>query len=61
MEDYYSNFMTADGDTSLLKENQFCILKKGKFDCLVCEMLLIKQGNPSLNTQADSIRAKLFV
>ena len=31
------HFSTAHGDTSLLKESQFCILKKyqGKFDCLV--------------------------
>ena len=29
-------------------------------DCLVYEMLFIKERNPSLNTQADSIRAKLF-
>ena len=28
---------------------------------LVYEMLFIKEGNPSLNTQIDSIRAKLFV
>ena len=31
-----------------------------KFDCLVYEMLYIKDIKPSLNTQADSIRAKLF-
>ena len=57
------DFMTALGETSLLKEYQFCILKKGygKFDCLVCEMVLIKQGNPSFYTQTDSIRAKPFV
>ena len=33
---------------------------KSKFDCLVYEMLYIKDIKPSLNTQADSIRAKLF-
>ena len=57
------HFSTALGDTSLLKESQFCILKKcqGKFDCLDYEMLFIKERNPSLNTQTDSIRAKLFV
>ena len=57
------HFSTAHGDTSLLKESQFRILKKcqGKFDCLVYEMLFIKERNPSLNTQTDSIRAKLFV
>ena len=57
------HFSTVHGDTSLLKESQFRILKKcqGKFDCLVYEMLFIKERNPSLNTQTDSIRAKLFV
>ena len=57
------HFSTAHGDTSLLKESQFRILKKcqGKFDCLIYEMLFIKKRNPSLSTQTDSIRAKLFV
>ena len=38
------------------------VLKKynSKFDCLVYEMLHIKDIRPSLNTQADSIRAKFF-
>ena len=57
------HFSTAHGDTSLLKESQFRILKKcqGKFDCLVYGMLFIKERNPSLNMQTDSIHAKLFV
>ncbi|XP_078366236.1 uncharacterized protein LOC144650432 [Oculina patagonica] len=40
----------------------FRVLKKcrSKFDCLVYEMLFIRDINPSLNTQSDSIRAKLF-
>ena len=40
----------------------FKVLKKcnRKFDCLVYEMLYIKDIKPSLNTQSDSIRAKLF-
>ena len=40
----------------------FKVLKKcrGKLDCLIFEMLLIKNKRPKLNTQADSIRAKLF-
>ena len=40
----------------------FQVLKKcmNKFDCLVNEMLYIKQLTPSLNVQADSIRAKVF-
>ena len=51
------HFSTAHGDTSLLKESQFRILKtcQGKFDCLVYEMLFIEKRNPSLNTQTDSV------
>ena len=39
------------------------LLKKcnGKLDCLIYEMLFIKEKKPSLNTQSDSILAKLFV
>ena len=46
-----------------LNENQFRILRKcrSKFECLVYEMLFIKERNPRLNTQSDSIREKLFV
>ncbi|RMX44117.1 hypothetical protein pdam_00002454, partial [Pocillopora damicornis] len=59
----HKSFAIARGDTNLLKESQFRILKKcqGKFDCLIFEMLFIKQRNPSLNMQTDSIRAKPFV
>ena len=32
-----------------------------KFDCLINEMLLIKQLRPCLNVQSDSVRAKVFV
>ena len=41
----------------------FRVLKKGedKFDCLVNEMLYIKQLRLPLNKQMDSIRAKVFV
>ena len=41
----------------------FKVIKKcrNKFDCLVNEMLYIKQLTPSLNVQTDSIRAKVFV
>ena len=47
---------------SALEDEQFSILKKcrSKFDCLVFEMLFIKELSPVLNTQKDSIRAKLF-
>ena len=43
-------------------EHLFKVLRKrnSKFDCLVYEMLYIKDIKPSLNTQAYSIRAKLF-
>ena len=40
----------------------FKVLKKcqNKFDCLVNEMLLIKQLRPCLNVKSDSIRAKVY-
>ena len=43
--------------------NNFSVLKKcnGKLDCLIYEMLFIKKKRPYLNTQSDSIRAKLFI
>ena len=55
--------MTAHGVTNLLKESQFLILKKcqGNFDCIVYEMLFIKQRNPSLNTQTDSIEGQKII
>ena len=42
--------------------NMFHFLKKcsGKFDCLLCEMFLIREHKPCLNIQSDSIKAKLF-
>ena len=45
-----------------LVDKQFSVLKKcrSKFDCLIFEMLFIKELNPELNTQKDSICAKLF-
>ena len=44
-------------------DRHFSVLKKcmNKFDCLVHEMLLIRELTPSLNVQSDSIQAKLFV
>ena len=33
----------------------------GKFDCLIYEMLFIKEYNPGLNPQTDFTCAKLFV
>ena len=43
-------------------EHLFKVLRKcnNKFDCLVYKMLYIKDIKPSLNTQVDSIRTKLF-
>ena len=57
------HFLEAHGNNNLLKENQFTVLRRcqGKFDCLVFEMLFIKNLKPNLNIQTDSIRAKLFV
>ena len=48
-------------DTSSLSSSYFSILKKcqTKFHCLLYEMFFIKEFKPSLNTQEDSIRAKL--
>ena len=57
------HFVNTHGNinTSTL-DSQFSILKKchTKFDCLLYEMFFIKELKPSLNTQGDSIRAKLF-
>ena len=57
------HFLEAQGNNNFLKENQPTGLRKcqNKFDCLVFEMLFIKNLKPNLNTQTDSIRAKLFV
>ena len=43
-------------------DHLFKVLKKcrSKFDCLIYEMLFIKDIKPSLNTKSDSICAKLF-
>ena len=43
-------------------ESKFRTIKnsQGKVDCLVYEMLFIKERIPSLNTQTDFIHAKLF-
>ena len=40
----------------------FSLLKKwnGKLDSLIYEVLFIQENKPRLNTQSDSIRAKLF-
>ena len=57
------HFRDAHGltPTNYLIKN-FKVLKKcrSKLDCLIYEMLWIKNKGPKLNTQTDSIRAKLF-
>ena len=55
------HFHEPHGRSDLLNESHFKILRKcrGKFDCLVFEMLYIKKFKPNLNVQTDSIRAKL--
>ena len=42
---------------------RFDVLKKckNKFDCLVHEMLFIRELKPTLNVQSDSIRVKVFL
>ncbi|XP_031563829.1 uncharacterized protein LOC116299330 [Actinia tenebrosa] len=44
-------------------KQSFKIIKrcKGKFDCLLYEMPFIRDRLPTLNTQSDSIRSKVFV
>ena len=57
------HLLEAHSDKNLLNEGQFRVLKKchEKFDCLVYEMLFIKELKPILNTQSDSISSNLFV
>ena len=53
---------TQHGNNRTKTDHLLKVLRKcnSKLDCLVYEMLYIKDIKPSLNTQADSIRAKLF-
>ena len=62
---YTSKHLKDDHDLKTIGDltNSFSVLKKcnEKLDCLIYEMLLfIKKKRPCLNTQLDSIRAKLF-
>ena len=43
-------------------QEQFTIVKKcrGKFECLIYEILFIQEMKPELNTQSDSIKANLI-
>ena len=36
------------------------VCNRSKFECLLFEMLFIRDIRPSMNKQSDSIRAKLF-
>ena len=47
----------------ILNTDHFKILKRchSKFDCLLYEMLFIRNLKPPLNVQSDSIKAKLFI
>ena len=51
------------GEDASRIEGCFTILRKcqGKYECLLFEMLYIKELKPSLNVQSDSIRSKLYV
>ncbi|PFX13326.1 hypothetical protein AWC38_SpisGene22596 [Stylophora pistillata] len=53
----------AHGVASAGLGKMFSVLKKcrGKMDCLIHEMLFIREQKPKLNTQSDSIRAKVFI
>ena len=57
---YYMTFFLLDKLANF--DHLFKVLKKckSKFDCLLYEMLYIRDIKPNLNTQRDSIRAKLF-
>ena len=52
----------AQGVALTSLEEMFSVLKKccGKMDYLIHEMLFIRERKPKLNTQSDSIRAKVF-
>jgi len=57
------HYRIAHDITPLNIDKNFTILWKCKsrFDCLLVEMLLIREQQPTLNKQSDSLRAKIFV
>ncbi len=63
--DHAGKHLKNDHDLNNISDltSNFSVLKKcsGKLDCLIYEMLFIRKKKPSLNTQSDSIRAKLIV
>jgi len=56
------HFRDAHNQMTKDLQKQFTILKKccGKLECLIYEMLFIKDKKPKLKTQSDSMKAKLF-
>ena len=56
------HFWDAHGltPTNLIKNSKVLMKCRSKLDCLIYEMLWVKNKGPKLNTQTDSIRAKLF-
>ena len=57
-----THFREIHGKNPSDLSKNFSVLRKckNKFDCLVHEMLLIKQYKPNLNGESDSIKSKLF-
>ena len=60
---YWKSWCLVANSSSSIRSDLviFRLLVLSKFDCLVHEMLLIRERQPSLNKQSDSIRAKVFV
>ena len=56
------HFMEKHEVKRVNRGGNFKILKKcrGKLECLILEILIIRDKRPTLNTQSNSIRAKLF-
>ena len=59
----YKHYHEQHGEVPKDLLRRFSILKKcrNKFDCLVNEMLFIRDLKPTLNVQNHSIRAKVFI
>ena len=59
----YKHYHEQHGEVPKDLLRRFSILKKcrNKLDCLVNEMLFIRDLKPTLNVQNDSIRAKVFI
>ena len=59
----YKHYYEQHGEVPKELLGRFSILKKcrNKFDCLVNEMLFIRDLKPTLNVQSDSNRAKVFI